>query len=180
MEVKYLNIEGPVLLHMPFFEDFRGGFSETYHSEKFKQILGEQKFLQDNESVSHKNVLRGLHFQLPPHEQGKLVRVSRGSALDVLVDLRKNSKTYGNYFSIVLSEQNRLQLWIPSGFAHGFLALEDNTLFSYKCTALYNKDSECAIKWDDKDLNIDWNISQPIISEKDNEAMRFKDFNSPF
>jgi dTDP-4-dehydrorhamnose 3,5-epimerase len=130
--------------------------------------------------MSHKGVLRGLHFQRPPFEQGKLVRVIQGSVLDVAVDIRKGSPTYGQHKSILLSGENNLQFWIPPGFAHGFLTLEDNTIFSYKCTGPYSIESEGSVLWNDKDLNIDWNISSPIVSEKDQIAETFIQFKSPF
>lgn len=180
MKILKTEIEGLILLKIPYYEDERGGFMEVFHSAKFREIVGKYEFVQDNESVSHKNVLRGLHFQLPPFAQGKLVRVSSGSALDVAVDLRKESVTYGQYKSVVLSDKNRLLMWIPPGFAHGFVALEDKTIFTYKCTAFYNPDSECSIIWNDPDLNIHWKVENPVISDKDQKAMLFKDFNSLF
>jgi len=137
-------------------------------------------FGQDNESISKKNVLRGLHFQLPPHDQGKLVRVIKGAVIDVAVDIRKQSPTYGKYIMVELNEENKYQFWIPSGFAHGFLSLADETIFSYKCTNHYNKESESGLLWDDKDLNIQWNIENPIVSEKDVHFAPFSSFNSPF
>jgi dTDP-4-dehydrorhamnose 3,5-epimerase len=137
-------------------------------------------FIQDNVSKSTAGVLRGLHFQKPPFAQGKLVSVLRGAVLDVAVDIRKKSKTYGQYFSLELSEANKTQLYIPQGFAHGFLTLEDNTIFSYKCTNLYDKSSENSIVWNDPDLNINWNVKNPIISEKDLIAPSFKELISDF
>jgi len=136
--------------------------------------------VQDNESKSKKGVLRGLHFQAPPFAQGKLVRVMRGSVLDVAVDIRKNSQTSGKWESIVLSGTNKLMYWIPEGFAHGFVTLEDNTVFFYKCTKIYNKTSEGSILWCDEDLKIDWGIKDPVISDKDKVSQRFKNFISPF
>jgi len=162
------------------FEDSRGYFFESYNKLIFKQLGLEMDFIQDNQSMSQKGVLRGLHFQNPPNAQGKLVRVIKGSVLDVAVDIRKRSATYGRSYSHVLSEQNKTMLWIPPGFAHGFLTLADETIFSYKCTEVYHKESEDAILWNDKDLNIDWNIAEPILSEKDKNSKAFKDFNSLF
>ena len=121
-----------------------------------------------------------MHFQAPPYEQGKLVRVIQGSVLDVAVDIRPNSPTYGQHKSIILSGKNKTQFWIPPGFAHGFLTLEKNTIFCYKCTGPYNKSSEGALLWSDPQLNIDWNIKQPIVSSKDQEAELFEHFKSPF
>ncbi|HSH65817.1 MAG TPA: dTDP-4-dehydrorhamnose 3,5-epimerase [Bacteroidia bacterium] len=162
------------------FEDARGYFYESYNASFFQERQIDVEFVQDNQSLSQKGVLRGLHFQKPPYAQGKLVRVISGSVLDVAVDIRKNSPTYGNYFSIVLNEQNKTMLWIPAGFAHGFLTLEDNTIFSYKCTNQYNKASEDAILWNDPDIHIDWGTQSPLLSEKDKEAKLFKDLKSPF
>ena len=138
------------------------------------------KFVQDNESKSSKGVLRGLHFQNPPYSQGKLIRVIKGEVLDVAVDLRKNSPTYGQHYKIILSEENKPMFYIPEGFAHGFLTLKDDTVFSYKCTNFYNKQSEGGIMWNDSVLNIDWNIKNPLISQKDKTNISFMDFVSPF
>ena len=180
MKVERLGIEGLLVIHPNVFEDDRGYFFEVFNAEKYKETgLGED-FVQDNLSKSGKDVLRGLHFQNPPFAQGKLVSVIRGSVLDVAVDIRKNSLTYGKHHKIVLSEQNKTQFYIPPGFAHGFKTLEDNTIFSYKCTKGYNKASEGSIRWNDKDLNIDWNAEDPIISEKDQIAPSFKELNSQF
>ncbi|HZX62538.1 MAG TPA: dTDP-4-dehydrorhamnose 3,5-epimerase, partial [Bacteroidales bacterium] len=161
-------------------EDHRGYFFESYNEEKFRQLGIDEKFLQDNESKSGKGVLRGLHFQVPPFQQGKLVRVIKGAVLDVAVDLRNSSPTYGQWVSIELSEKNKWMYWIPAGFAHGFLTLEENTIFFYKCTQVYHRESEMGIAWDDPDLRIDWGTDQPLISEKDKTAGRFRDFVSPF
>ena len=130
--------------------------------------------------IQKKNVLRGLHFQNPPYEQGKLVRVIKGSVLDVAVDIRKDSDTYGSYYSIELNDENKIIFWIPPGFAHGFLTLKDNTIFSYKCTSFYNKDSEGSILYNDKDLNINWGVKNPIVSNKDASASSFKSLISSF
>jgi dTDP-4-dehydrorhamnose 3,5-epimerase len=127
-----------------------------------------------------KGVLRGLHFQAPPFAQGKLVRVMKGAVLDVAVDIRKNSPTYGQWASIELTESNKWMYWVPPGFAHGFVTLDDSTVFFYKCTNMYNKASEGSIRWNDPDLNIDWGIDSPLLSEKDQTAPFFKDFISPF
>jgi dTDP-4-dehydrorhamnose 3,5-epimerase len=162
------------------FEDSRGYFFESYNSSLFKQHHMEAAFVQDNQSLSQKGVLRGLHFQNPPYAQGKLVRVISGSVLDVAVDIRKTSPTYGKHFSIVLTEKNKTMLWIPPGFAHGFLTLENDTIFFYKCTNFYNKDSEDAILWNDPDIGIDWGTTTPLLSEKDEKAKNFKDLKSHF
>ena len=169
-----------LIIQPKVFEDGRGYFFESYNDIIFKQHHIDVQFVQDNQSLSQKDVLRGLHFQNPPHAQGKLVRVITGSVLDVAVDIRKDSPTYGSYFSIILDSNKKNMLWIPAGFAHGFLTLEDNTIFSYKCTNGYNKNSEDAILWNDPDIAIDWGISSPLLSDKDKEAKLFKDLKSHF
>lgn len=180
MEISTTPIEGLLILRPRIFKDERGSFSETYNTETFRKAGINCNFVQDNQSVSHKNVVRGLHFQAPPFAQAKLVRVVRGSVLDVAVDIRKNSPTYGKHFTILLSEENATQFFIPEGFAHGFVALEDNTIFQYKCSNFYSKESEGSILWNDTDINIDWNINNPIVSAKDQEAGTFASLNSPF
>lgn len=178
-------IEQPTIPHLKLlqpaiYNDERGYFFESYNQETFKKLGIEDVFVQDNQSLSKKNVIRGLHLQTPPFAQAKLVRVMQGAVLDVAVDLRKNSPTYGQHFSIILSEENQLQFYIPVGFAHGFATLEANTLFAYKCSHVYHKDAEKSILYNDKDLNINWNIENPIVAEKDLQAVCFKDFISPF
>ena len=162
------------------FEDTRGYFFESYNKEAFLRNGIDQNFVQDNESKSAKGVLRGLHFQKPPFAQGKLVRVMHGAVLDVAVDLRKNSPTYGHWASVELNHDNKWMYWVPPGFAHGFVTLEEDTVFFYKCTNVYNKESEGSILWNDPDLNIDWKIDNPTLSEKDIVSPLFKDFVSPF
>jgi dTDP-4-dehydrorhamnose 3,5-epimerase len=175
------EIEGLVIIETKKFFDDRGFFFESFQQEKFENFIGKKiTFLQENESCSKIDVVRGLHFQKPPFAQGKLVRVPFGKVLDVAVDIRNESNTYGKTFSIILSQENGKQLWIPEGFAHGFISLEQNSLLSYKCTNYYNKESEDAILWNDKDLNINWNSKNPIISEKDELAQEFSTFVSPF
>lgn len=180
MEVLKTKIPDLYILKPKVFEDQRGYFFESYNKEEFLRLGIDQNFVQDNESKSMKGVLRGLHYQKPPFAQGKLVRVMRGSVLDVAVDLRKNSPTYGQWSSVELTQDNKWMYWVPPGFAHGFVTLEDNTVFFYKCTNVYNKASEGSIRWNDPDLNINWNIDNPILSEKDQQAPLFKDFISPF
>ena len=175
-----LNISGLKILQPIIYSDFRGYFFESYNLETLKKVGIEDVFVQDNQSCSKKSVIRGLHFQVPPFAQAKLVRVIKGAALDVAVDIRKESATYGQHFSALLSEENHLQFYIPVGFAHGFAALEDNTLFAYKCSNFYHKDYERSILFNDKDLNINWNIENPIVNDKDLQAIPFKDFISPF
>jgi dTDP-4-dehydrorhamnose 3,5-epimerase len=180
MKLIKTKIDDLILILPDVFPDQRGYFFESFQKEKF-HILGiDAEFVQDNESMSGKGVLRGLHFQKPPFSQGKLVRVVRGSVLDVAVDLRKNSKTYGKWESSVLSADNKQMMWIPEGFAHGFLVLEDDSIFQYKCSNYYNKESECGIIWNDPDLKIEWGIENPVVSEKDLQGVFFKDLISPF
>jgi dTDP-4-dehydrorhamnose 3,5-epimerase len=179
MKIIETKIPGLLIVKPDVFEDERDYFFESYN--QINSRLGiDAIFVQDNDP-SRKNVIRGLHFQKPPFAQGKLVRVMKGSVLDVAVDLRKGSPTYGQWDSIILSENNKFMYWIPEGMAHGFRTLEDDTLFFYKCTYFYNKESEQALRWDDPDLNIDWQLTEaPILSEKDKLSPFFKDFVSPF
>jgi dTDP-4-dehydrorhamnose 3,5-epimerase len=180
MKLIKTRLEGLFIIEPEVYKDERGYFFESYNREKFLEIGLDFKFVQDNESKSAKGVLRGLHFQVPPHEQGKLVRVIKGAALDVAVDLRKNSPTYGQWDSVELSEKNKLMYWIPAGFAHGFLTLEEDTIFFYKCTAVYHKQSERSIAWNDNELNINWGTTNPFLSEKDKINQGFGEFISPF
>lgn len=180
MEFITNEIEGLVVIKPTVFEDERGHFFEYYQKELFAQNGIKDDFVQDNQSLSQKGVLRGLHFQAPPYAQAKLIRVIKGAVLDVAVDIRKNSPTYGKHFSIELNERNKKQLYIPVGFAHGFLTLADNTIFSYKCSNFYNKASEGALLWNDQNLAIDWGITTPILSGKDKEAPTLKSFSTPF
>ncbi|MCK0131084.1 dTDP-4-dehydrorhamnose 3,5-epimerase [Flavobacteriaceae bacterium F08102] len=179
MTIETTNIEGILIINPTVYSDSRGYFLESYNKERLKDVLN-VSFVQDNESLSQKGVLRGLHFQNPPYAQGKLVRVIKGSVLDVAVDIRKASPTYGQAYHKILSEENKTSLYIPEGFAHGFLVLEDNTIFSYKCTKYYHKPSEDAILWNDETLGIQWNIKNPILSEKDKNAQKFATFVSNF
>jgi dTDP-4-dehydrorhamnose 3,5-epimerase len=180
MQLEKTKIEGLFIVHPDVFPDERGYFYESYQKKKFMELGIEADFVQDNESMSMKGVLRGLHFQKPPFAQGKLVRVVRGSVKDIAVDLRKYSKTYGKWKSAVLNEHNKLMMWIPEGFAHAFITLEDNTIFQYKCTNYYNKESEEGIIWNDPDLGIEWGTDKPVVSEKDLKGLAFKDIKSPF
>jgi dTDP-4-dehydrorhamnose 3,5-epimerase len=177
MQITEHEIKGLLIFQPTVFQDKRGYFIETFKKNLFDIDLD---FVQDNESLSQKGVLRGLHFQNPPYEQGKLIRVIKGKVLDVAVDIRKNSKTYGRHLALEISEENKTILYIPPGFAHGFATLEDNTIFSYKCTNYYHKDAEGSILWNDKDLNINWKTENPILSEKDSKAGTFADFKSLF
>ncbi len=180
MQVTATDFEGLYIIQPKIFSDERGYFFESYNYNTISKFIEQPRFVQDNQSLSQRNVLRGLHFQNPPFAQIKLVQVIKGAVLDVVVDIRKKSPTYGKYFKIVLDEKNKTQLWIPVGFAHGFCVLEDNTIFQYKCSEQYNKDSEDALMWNDPDLKIDWGVVNPIISEKDKKAKPFKGFNSLF
>jgi dTDP-4-dehydrorhamnose 3,5-epimerase len=180
MIAEKIFINGLLVIKPKVFEDERGYFFESYNEQLLEQAGLAAKFVQDNQSLSQKNVLRGLHFQMPPFAQGKLVRVIKGAVLDVVLDIRKNSPTYGKHFLIELNEQNKTMLWIPEGFAHGFLTLHNNTIFYYKCTNYYNKQSEGCIFWNDTDLTINWGIDTPLLSEKDKAGTAFKNFVSPF
>ena len=182
LEVEFTtyNIQGLVSFTPRIFKDSRGYFFESYNKQLLSSFLGKKEFVQDNQSLSRKGVLRGLHFQKPPFAQGKLVRVISGAVIDVAVDIRKGSPTYGQHLSILLSAENNISFWIPEGFAHGFLSLQDDTIFSYKCTNFYNAESEDALLWNDPEIGIDWDINDPLVSEKDLESGLFTDFNSPF
>jgi dTDP-4-dehydrorhamnose 3,5-epimerase len=180
MKLIKTRIKDLVLIQPDVFPDPRGYFFESFQKEKFFALGLDAEFVQDNESMSGKGVLRGLHFQKPPFAQGKLVRVVHGSVMDVAVDLRKGSKTYGKWESSVLSADNKRMMWVPEGFAHGFIVLEDHTIFQYKCTNYYNKELESGIIWNDPDLKIDWGIKNPFVSEKDLMGGLFRDLISPF
>ena len=180
MQFEKLPIEGLILIKPDVFSDDRGYFFESYHLIKFETAGLHFDFVQDNESLSNKNVLRGLHFQNPPHGQGKLVRVMQGAVTDVVVDIRKDSPSFGKYFKTELNDKNHFMLWIPPGFAHGFVALKDHTVFCYQCTGFYNRQTENGILWNDEDLNIDWGIDRPIISEKDLFLPSWKNLGSLF
>lgn len=180
MEIIKTKIEGLLIVQPRVFADERGYFFESYNEDVFKKNGIDVHFAQDNQSLSNTGVLRGLHFQSPPFAQGKLVRVITGAVLDIAVDIRKNSPTYGEHVAIELNEDNKTMFYIPPGFAHGFATLKDNTIFSYKCTNVYNKASEGTVLWNDSNLNINWNIENPILSEKDMAGTPFKEFVSPF
>jgi len=179
MIIENTNIKDLILISPKIFEDNRGYFFESYNNKKLAKFI-KTDFVQDNESLSQKDVLRGLHFQIPPFAQAKLIRVIKGSILDVAVDLRKDSPTFGRHFKHILSGKNKQQLYIPEGFAHGFLCLEDNTILNYKCSNYYSPESENSILWNDEDLNIDWGIENPILADKDKLAKNFSTFDNPF
>jgi len=180
MEIIETNLKGLLVIKPKVFEDERGYFFESYNYHLFKQAGLDFNFVQDNQSLSQTGVLRGLHFQNNPNAQGKLVRVISGSVFDVAVDIRKKSPTYGQWFGLELTEQNKWMMYIPEGFAHGFATLQDFTVFSYKCTNFYNKASEDCIFWNDSDLAINWPIENPILSDKDLLGKHMKNFNSLF
>lgn len=177
MQVTQVHIEGLLVLEPRVFADERGAFFESFNIARFREATGlDVDFVQDNHSVSHKGVLRGLHYQVAPHAQGKLVRVVRGAAWDVAVDIREGSATFGQWAAVELSAQNRKQFWIPEGFAHGFLALEDNTEFLYKTTAYWHGPSERTIRWDDPTLGVEWPLEgPPILSDKDRAGANLTD-----
>ena len=169
--MKFTNgdIKGLILIEQTAFEDSRGYFFEAYNWKRFEQNGISTQFVQDNQSKSSYGVIRGLHYQLNPFAQAKLVRVLEGTILDIAVDIRKDSPTYAQYFAVELSADNKKQLYIPEGFAHGFSVLSNTAIVIYKCNAFYNKESEAGIRFDDLDLNIDWKINptDALISEKD-------------
>jgi len=181
MEIKETSLGGAYLITPKVFQDERGFFMETYSKKNFEEAGIKVDFVQDNHSLSvSKGVLRGLHFQLQPNTQSKLVRVTRGSVYDVIVDLRKDSPTFGKWEGFTLSAENFLMLFIPQGFAHGFCTMEDNTEFQYNCDNFYAPESEGGIIWNDPTLGIDWPVEDPILAEKDKKHPTFKEFNSPF
>ncbi len=181
MKIRRGKINDLIIIEPDVFGDNRGYFFESFNENVWRKEVGfAPKFVQDNESMSAKDVLRGIHFQNPPDDQGKLVRVIQGSVLDVAVDLRKDSPTYGMHEKVVLSGKNKKQFYVPAGFGHGFLTLEDDTIFSYKCTKFYNPNNESGILWNDSKLDIDWGVNNPLISEKDKNQQKFSNFTSPF
>ena len=175
MKVTESGIKGVYTIEPDVYIDDRGFFMETFHIERYRKLLGMNlDFVQDNISRSSKNVLRGMHFQRN-YPQGKIVKASRGEILDVIVDLRKDSPTYGTWESFKLSEQNKLQVWIPPGYAHGFLVMSDSADFEYKCTEYYHPEDQNCLMWNDPEVAIDWHIDDPILSEKDKQGLFLKD-----
>lgn len=180
IDVTKTEIEGLLLLQPQVFGDDRGYFFESYRKNSFKEFGVDVDFVQDNISKSQKGTIRGLHYQVGEAAQGKLCQVISGKVLDVAVDIRFGSPTFGEYFSIVLSDENKKQLWIPPGFAHGFSVLSTEAIFSYKCTTYYSKSNERSIIYNDPDLTIDWKVDNPIVSDKDLKAKLLKDIEKDF
>ena len=180
MNFNKTDIDGLILIDPIIYKDSRGFFFESFNKKLFDKN-NEIKFVQDNESISFKGVIRGLHFQKPPFAQSKLIRCVSGKILDISVDIRKNSKTFGKFFSIELSSQNKKLLFIPKGFAHGFQVLSEMAIVNYKVDNYYNKESESGLIWNDKDLSICWDKNlDPILSKRDLKLNAFKNLNSPF
>ncbi|WP_337240678.1 dTDP-4-dehydrorhamnose 3,5-epimerase [Proteus faecis] len=179
MKVSSTKLDGCIVIEPKVFRDERGFFLETYQKEKYKQIGIKELFVQDNFSSSSKNVLRGLHFQ-KNNPQGKLVTVTHGIVFDVAVDLRTGSKTFGQYESIILSSENKLQFYLPPGFAHGFCVISDRADFQYKCTDYYDPNDEGSIIWNDPDIDIQWPIQEPILSLKDEKAPKLQQIKNTF
>lgn len=182
MNIINTALEGVVIIEPKVFKDARGYFFESFSQREFDEKVRKINFVQDNESMSTYGVMRGLHFQRPPYTQSKLVRCVKGSVLDVAVDIRKGSPTYGQHVAVELSEDNHRQIFIPRGFAHGFAVLSDTAVFQYKCDNFYHPESDAGIQLKDADLGIDWQIptDKAILSEKDLKHLCLKDFDSPF
>ncbi|MBD5236192.1 MAG: dTDP-4-dehydrorhamnose 3,5-epimerase [Bacteroidales bacterium] len=182
MEVIKTSIEGPVIIKPRIFDDARGYFYESYNKKVFDELVEPVDFVQDNQSMSSFGVMRGLHFQRPPHAQAKLVRCIQGRVLDVAVDIRKGSPTYGKHVAVELSEENKLQFFIPRGFAHGFVVLSETALFQYKCDNYYAPEADGGISILDDSLGIDWqiNIKEALLSDKDKKHPLLAEFDSPF
>ena len=183
MKISSLPIEGLLIIEPSIFSDDRGTFMESFRQDQFQELSGvDVQFVQDNESKSSKGVLRGLHFQKPPFDQAKLVRCVEGKVMDVAVDIRKGSPTYGKHVAVELSGENKRQLFIPRGFAHGFAVLSETATFSYKVDNTYAPEYDAGIKYDDKELNIDWGLTEGEVqlSAKDKKLISFKDLDSPF
>ena len=182
MKIIKTKIPDLLIFEPKVFEDDRGYFLESFNHKKIEEVIGNISFVQDNESRSSKGVLRGLHFQTPPYAQAKMVRCIEGEVLDVTVDIRKKSKTYGKHIALKLTGENKKQLFIPRGFAHGFIVLSDEAVFAYKVDNIYSPKYENGIRWNDKVLNIDWKFDESLIhlSEKDKKLTNFSNLESPF
>jgi len=180
LKVSKTEIAGLLIIEPDVFSDDRGFFFESYSKIRYDGLGIKYDFVQDNFSKSKMGTIRGLHYQIGDKAQGKLCQVIEGEVLDVAVDIRFNSPTFGKYFSLILNSEKKSQLWIPPGFAHGFSVLSEEAIFSYKCTNYYNKAKERSILYNDPDINIDWKIPNPIVSEKDLNATRFKNIEKDF
>ena len=180
MEISETKLKDVLLLKPKVIGDSRGYFFEHYKENLNNFLLPNEKFVQENQSMSHTNVLRGLHLQLAPHTQGKYIRVITGAVLDVVVDARKESPTFGQHLTIELNAENNHIMYIPPGCLHGFVTLQNNTIFTYKCTNYYNQQSEVTVAWNDPALGIDWKCNQPIISDKDKLGISFKQFTEKY
>jgi dTDP-4-dehydrorhamnose 3,5-epimerase len=180
VKVTESKIKGILVIELDIFNDSRGYFAETFSLKRYKDCGINLAFVQDNISVSKKETLRGLHYQVPPKAQAKLCHVIKGRVIDVAVDLRFGSPTFGQHLALELSESNHKQVFIPAGFAHGFAVLSDEAVFQYKCSEFYNKENERAIRFDDPDLKINWGIENPIVSDKDRSAKFFREIEKDF
>ena len=180
MKIEKTFIDGPLIIYPDVFDDERGYFYESFNENKYKEFSIPNNFVQDNISKSTEKTIRGLHYQVGDYAQGKLCQVIYGKVLDVAVDIRFGSPTFGKHISIELSQDNKIQFWLPPGFAHGFSVLSEQAFFYYKCTAFYNKESERSIIYNDNDLNIDWKVDQPLISAKDKLAVKFSEIKKDF
>jgi len=180
LKVNKTEIDGLLIIEPDVFKDDRGFFFESFSRQRYKELGIIDEFVQDNFSKSKRDTVRGLHYQVGDKAQGKLCQVIEGEVLDVAVDIRFGSPTFGKYFSIILNSENKIQLWISAGFAHGFSVLSEEAVFSYKCTNYYSKPHERAILFNDSDLRIDWKVDNPIVSEKDLTAVKFKDIEKDF
>jgi dTDP-4-dehydrorhamnose 3,5-epimerase len=175
MRVEETNLQGVLIIYPDVYSDSRGFFYESYNHSRYQPFKIPENFVQDNISKSKKGTIRGLHYQIGAYAQGKLCQVVYGKVLDVAVDLRKNSPTFGKYASAELSDENHCQIWIPVGFAHGFSVLSEEVIFHYKCTQYYSKEHERALYYADEDINIYWSVDNPIVSDKDKSAKRLKE-----
>ena len=180
MRIQTTPMDGLLLITPDVFADDRGYFFESFSSQKYAEVFASHSFVQDNISKSQRGTVRGLHYQVGKNAQGKLCQVLAGSVLDVAVDIRFGSPTFGKYFAIELSEENHLQFWLPPGFAHGFSVLSDAAMFQYKCTALYSRADERSIRYDDPAIGIDWKVDDPIVSPRDKNAPLFTDIDQDF
>ncbi|MBT8386167.1 MAG: dTDP-4-dehydrorhamnose 3,5-epimerase [Ignavibacteria bacterium] len=180
MKVTKTNIEGLLLIEPDLFRDARGYFFESYSKKKYDEIAADIEFVQDNISQSKKETVRGLHYQVGDKAQGKLCQVISGKVLDVAVDIRFGSPTFGKHYVHMLNTEKKMQIWIPPGLAHGFSVLSDEALFSYKCTNYYSKEHERSILYNDPDLNIDWQVENPVVSAKDLKAKKIKEIDKDF